>query len=114
MSLRKLRAKKQLFRFQYFKQPQISQLQKLHARKQRSQRLQQRMHLQQKVEIAQIATVVAVVVAVVVASLAQKVQQMKSQPLRAVKRALIVMELHIAAAAVAVQQEMLRVLHQVK
>jgi hypothetical protein len=67
------------------------------------------MHLPQKVEIVQIATVAAAVVAVVVASLAQKVQQMKSQPLRAVKRALIVMEQHIAAVAVAAQQEMLKV-----
>jgi hypothetical protein len=67
------------------------------------------MHLQQKVEIVQIATAAAAVVAEVVASLAQKVQQMRSQPLRAVKRALIVMEQHIVAVAVAAQQEMLKV-----
>jgi hypothetical protein len=67
------------------------------------------MHLQQKVEIVQIATVVVDVVAVVVESLAPMVQQMKSQPLRAVKRQLIVMAQHIVAVAVAAQQEMLRV-----
>jgi hypothetical protein len=67
------------------------------------------MHLQQKVEIVQIATAVVDVVAVVVESRAQMVQQMKSQPLRAVKRQLIVMEQHIVVAVVAAQQEMLRV-----
>ena len=67
------------------------------------------MHRLQIAPNVQIATVVAVVVAVVAASLAPMLQRMKIQRRKLVKRQLIAMEQHIVAAAVAGQQEMLKV-----
>jgi hypothetical protein len=105
---RKLRVKKLLYRFQYFKLPQTSQLPKRHAKKLKPHLhlMHLRLKVQEIIQIAQIVIAVAVEVAAVVASQVLKAQSHRIQVAKLRKKALMQKVQHIVAVAVAVQPEM--------